>query len=118
MTVVEPVLPSRRNPYPPYFDETCMEILRADAMKAAQKAVVDAEDVVTEAGLPASESILVPLGTPQHLILDEAERWGANLIVAGSHGRRGLGRLVIGSVSEAVALHADCSVEVVREAGC
>jgi len=34
--------------------------------------------------------------------------------VVGSHGRRGVNRLLLGSVSEAVALHANCSVEIVR----
>jgi nucleotide-binding universal stress UspA family protein len=36
------------------------------------------------------------------------------LIVLGSHGRHGLDRMLMGSVSESVALYAHCSVEVVR----
>jgi nucleotide-binding universal stress UspA family protein len=93
-----------------------MEALRADAMKAAQHAVAEAEQIVSGAGLQTCESMLVPLGTPQRMILEEAERWDADLIMLGSHGRHGIERLLIGSVSEAVALHAECSVEVVR--GC
>ncbi|HTZ49653.1 MAG TPA: universal stress protein, partial [Verrucomicrobiae bacterium] len=42
------------------------------------------------------------------------EDWKADLIVMGSHGRRGFDRLILGSVSESVALHATCSVELVR----
>jgi nucleotide-binding universal stress UspA family protein len=114
VTVVEPVVPSRQNPYPPYFDEESMEALRADAMKASQQAVAEAEKILAGTGLKTVESILVPLGPPQRLILEEAERWDADLIMLGSHGRHGIERLLIGSVSEAVALHADCSVEVVR----
>jgi nucleotide-binding universal stress UspA family protein len=53
-------------------------------------------------------------GDAREIILDYAERWPADLIVLGSHGRRGLNRLLIGSVSEAVAHHAHCSVEIVR----
>jgi nucleotide-binding universal stress UspA family protein len=53
-------------------------------------------------------------GSPKHVLLDEAEAWGADLIVVGSHGRRGLERFLLGSVSQAVALHAKCSVEIVR----
>lgn len=49
------------------------------------------------------------------MILDEATHWGADLIVVGSHGRRGVDRFLLGSVSEAVALHAACSVEVIRK---
>jgi len=54
-------------------------------------------------------------GHPKHAIIDEAESWGADLILMGSHGYRGLTRLWLGSVSQAVASHAKCSVEIVRE---
>ena len=41
-------------------------------------------------------------------------RWNADLIVLGSHGRTGLGRFLPWRVSEAVARHARCSVQIVR----
>ena len=53
-------------------------------------------------------------GFPKEAILQEADRWGADLIVVGSHGYRGIKRLWLGSVSLAVASHASCSVEIVR----
>jgi nucleotide-binding universal stress UspA family protein len=53
-------------------------------------------------------------GSPKELIVDEAKRWGADLIVVGSHGRGSVGRFFLGSVSLAVAAHAPCSVEIVR----
>jgi nucleotide-binding universal stress UspA family protein len=53
-------------------------------------------------------------GLPKEVILDEAERWPADLVIVGSHGYRGLMRLWLGSVSHAVATHARCSVEIVR----
>lgn len=53
-------------------------------------------------------------GNPKHAIVDEAEAWGADLIVVGSHGYSGLKRVLLGSVSQAVASHAHCSVEIVR----
>lgn len=56
----------------------------------------------------------VIVGHPRYVITDEAEKWGADLIVVGSHGHRGLTRLLLGSVSQAVASHAKCSVEIVR----
>ena len=37
------------------------------------------------------------------LIEEEAKRWPADLIVIGTHGRRGLSRLFLGSVAEALA---------------
>jgi nucleotide-binding universal stress UspA family protein len=53
-------------------------------------------------------------GDPRTAILDEAERWGANLIILGTHGYNAFERLWLGSVSRAVISHAKCSVQVVR----
>jgi len=56
-------------------------------------------------------------GHAEDVILDEAVRWGAELIVLGSHGYRKLQRFLLGSVSQAVASQAPCSVEIVRQVG-
>jgi nucleotide-binding universal stress UspA family protein len=53
-------------------------------------------------------------GDPRHAILDCATDWQPDLIVMGAHGRKGLERFLIGSVSEAIMRHAACSVEIVR----
>jgi len=53
-------------------------------------------------------------GDPKEIILNVAAAWSADLIVLGSHGRTGFDRLLLGSVSQAVALHAPCSVAIVR----
>ena len=50
-------------------------------------------------------------------ILDAAADWHPDVIVIGSHGRRGLQRFLLGSVAENVMRHARCSVEVVRADG-
>jgi nucleotide-binding universal stress UspA family protein len=104
-----------RAPYPAYFDTNAMENLRGEAMKRAQEAVMAAELIMTNAGLPVSGTVAVPSASAKELILNEAAEWGADLIVVGSHGRRGAGRFLLGSVSEPVGFHADCSVEIVRE---
>ena len=57
----------------------------------------------------------VMVGSPKRIIVEEAEKWGADLIVVGSHGYRSWERMLLGSVSQAVALHAECSVEIVRK---
>ncbi len=49
-------------------------------------------------------------------IVEEARRWGADLIVVGTHGRRGLDRLLLGSVAEGVARMSPVSVLLVRGA--
>lgn len=53
-------------------------------------------------------------GEPRKVILDLAKDWPADLILVGSHGRRGIDKAILGSVSEAVAMHAPCSVEMTR----
>lgn len=53
-------------------------------------------------------------GNPRDAILNEADRWHADLIVVGSHGYSGIKKLWLGSVSQAVMSHAKCSVEIVR----
>ena len=52
-------------------------------------------------------------GDPRHTIVDCAREWRADLIVLGSRGKKGLDRM-LGSVSDGVARHAPCSVEIVR----
>ncbi len=54
-------------------------------------------------------------GDPKSLIIDEAEEWGADLIVVGSHGHTGFKRWLLGSVAQSIVSHAPCSVYVVRE---
>lgn len=60
----------------------------------------------------------VPFGVAEgdaaEMILIAAGNWPAELVVMGSHSRSGLRKLVLGSVSQKVAVHAPCSVEVVR----
>jgi len=48
------------------------------------------------------------------VILNEAEKWEADVIVLGSHGRSGFDPVDIGSVSEEVGLRSKCSVAVIR----
>jgi nucleotide-binding universal stress UspA family protein len=63
-----------------------------------------------------SVQTMVGIGDVREDIIDMASDWGAELIVVGSHGQRGIQRFLLGSVSEFVARHAQCSVEIVRTA--
>lgn len=53
-------------------------------------------------------------GIPSSSICDLATTWGADLILMGSRGRRGLTELFLGSVSNDVMHHAPCSVLVIH----
>ena len=67
---------------------------------------------VRAAGMHAE--VLIRRGNPADEILEESHTWGADCIFVGAKGTRGIDRLLLGSVSSAVAARAHCSVEVVR----
>jgi nucleotide-binding universal stress UspA family protein len=55
-------------------------------------------------------------GRVADVIVDEAKQWPADLLVLGTHGRRGAGRLLLGSDAEQVLRSAPVPVLLVREA--
>lgn len=59
-------------------------------------------------------STMLMAGDPKRVLVEEAERWGADCIVMGARGLNPWHRLLLGSVSTAVATRAHCPVEVVR----
>jgi nucleotide-binding universal stress UspA family protein len=88
------------------------ENVEQDRLKHASALVEKVCAKLRKAGLRASHSVL--RGDARRVLLDEAAKWKPDLIVVGSHGLKGLNRLLMGSVSEAVVRHAACSVQVVR----
>ena len=74
------------------------------ASKAADKQGVKADTILIESGgRPVSD-----------VILDEARKWRADLIVMGTHGRRGVNRMLLGSDAERVLRNAPVPVLLVR----
>src|SRR5262249_37640966 len=53
-------------------------------------------------------------GSPARVLIEKADEWKPDLLVIGSHGRSGLERLILGSVSQKVLSEADCSVRIAR----
>ena len=115
LSVVEVVLPAMHALFdPPFVQSDEVQRLRVDAVARAQRAVSDAVAILAPSGLAVSETISVLLDGTKEVILQEARDWGADWLFVGSHGRQGAERLLMGSVSEAIAMQANCSVEVVR----
>jgi nucleotide-binding universal stress UspA family protein len=85
---------------------------REESLKHGEEVVREAEQPLTKAGYKVETA--VEEGAPKAKIVEDAARWNADLIILGSHGRAGMDRFLMGSVSEAVARHAPCSVQVVR----
>ena len=96
------------------YPQSLLEELSDRAHERAESAVATAVKILEDTGKKVMHQPPTPVGEPRSLILDAAEAWEADLIVLGSHGRRGLDRFLMGSVAESVAMHAHCSVEVVR----
>lgn len=54
-------------------------------------------------------------GPIRHSIWDKAKNWQADFIIMGSHGRTGIAKFLMGSVSESVAKGAPCSIEIIHK---
>ena len=80
-----------------------------------EKLLKDAKARVEKAGVKADTAMLDGIkGMSSDLIVDYARRWPAQLIVMGTHGRRGLSRLALGSDAENVLRTAPSPVLLVR----
>lgn len=87
----------------------------AEARKHAPKLVEEAAQTIMERTGDVTVTYEVLEGVPKEEIVNQAEYWGADQIVLGSHGHGPVGRFFLGSVSHAVAIHAPCSVHIVRK---
>ena len=87
-------------------------LFRDRRTERAHRAIGDAVEVLRVAQLKISGEVIA--GEAARQIIDRAKNWGADLIVVGTHERRGLKRLLLGSTSAAVARRAHCSVKVIR----
>jgi len=90
------------------ISDSMIETLREGAQARLEKLAK------TRHELAAIVKVHVVSGEPRDAILEASKRCEADLIVIGSHGRRGLSRMVLGSVAEAVVRRAECPVLVVR----
>ena len=85
-------------------NEEDIELLRKTLEPSAEK--------LRKAGL--SVEVITAEGNPKSAIVEEASQWDSDSIFIGAKGIRGIDRLLLGSVSAAVAARAHCTVEVVR----
>jgi nucleotide-binding universal stress UspA family protein len=99
----------------PLFERHQVEELNTASMEESHRAVDSAVEMLSRSGLKVHRGVPLLHDTTSKILLDEAGKWHADMIVLGSHGRSGFDRFTMGTVSEAVALHADCSVEAIRE---
>ena len=85
------------------------------ARDQADKVLQDALAVARSAGIPADSRLLEAPGQRLgEVVADEAQVWEADLIVVGTHGRRGVGRTLLGSGAEQVIRMAPVPVLSIR----
>ena len=83
-----------------------------DLRKAAGAAAEEVTRAASQDGIPAGGEVLE--GSPASAILEAADRFGADLVVMGTHGRSSLGALLLGSTAQAVVHRAKVPVLLVR----
>ena len=76
-------------------------------LRAAGDSLLNEADArARAAGVTATSALIEQMGSPVGAaILKHAEEWPADLIVCGTHGRRGVRRLVLGSDAEYIVRH-------------
>jgi nucleotide-binding universal stress UspA family protein len=109
--VIEPISAYFSAEWFPHFVPH-VEKVEQDRLKQAGALVEKVCAKLRKAGFRTSPAIL--RGDARAALLNRAGEWKPDLIVVGSHGLKGLNRLLMGSVSEAVIRHAACSVQIVR----
>ncbi|MCO5106749.1 MAG: universal stress protein [Burkholderiaceae bacterium] len=83
--------------------------------KAAQDLLAKARDTVADERVKAETALVDSVGQRvSDVILDQAAAWPADLIVIGTHGRRGVDRVLMGSDAEQVARRSPVPVLLVR----
>jgi nucleotide-binding universal stress UspA family protein len=87
-----------------------------DAMRDAGNEILAKARAAAEGAGAKAETVLVDTlaGRVSDLVVDQAKKWKADLIVIGTHGRRGVSRLLIGSDAEQVVRAAPVPVLLVR----
>lgn len=89
--------------------------LEDDLAEYGKKVLAKAEEAVRNAGV-AVETALLKAGGQRiaKVIIEEADRWPADLIVIGTHGRRGFDQLIFGSVAIGVIRMATHPILLIR----
>lgn len=94
-----------------YHAGELLELIRKNGEKLLNAALEKAKAAGVEADTVLYENLD---RTVQQRVLDEASSWKADLIVIGTHGRRGASRLVLGSSAEAIMRGANVPVLLVH----
>lgn len=96
---------------PPPGDLIALPIDVAELMRKSVERLGELAADVRRTGLVCTTA--TEIGTTHTEIVEHAQRINADLIVMGTHGRQGLGHVLVGSIAEKVVQHATCPVLVI-----
>ena len=88
--------------------------ISSSVMDSVVKSSQSELDKLVAARAPTKIEAMLRTGDARDVIINTAVEVGAQLIVMGTHGRRGVSRALLGSVAESVVRHAPCPVLIVR----
>jgi len=97
----------------PYAGQTysAVHVMR----QAGEKILADGLDICRSAGVQADTVLVDRLGARlAETVAETANAWPASLVVVGTHGRKGLGRILMGSGAEQIIRQSPCAVLVIR----
>jgi nucleotide-binding universal stress UspA family protein len=88
----------------------------SEELRDAGRAVLDrAQSLARDAGIAAETQLIEAMGGPAgERVVKAAADWPADLIVCGTHGRRGLRRIVLGSDAEYIVRHSTVPILLIR----
>jgi nucleotide-binding universal stress UspA family protein len=112
LVAAHPPLDQRYAPAIASIGSTAPEQRDDEGLLRIREQIDEAAALLAERGVDVVRTIRI--GLPVPILLDEAEAWDADAIVLGARGHGLLERLLLGSVSSAVAVRAPCAVEVIR----
>lgn len=94
------------------LSEKDKETVRQELIHSARGFLWDMEREAAKEQIPLE--VVIKEGVPHEVILQEAPSWGADLIVMGKLGRRGVSHILVGSVTERVIEFSETPVLVVK----
>ena len=101
---------------PPEIYGVAYDRVTESLRQGAASLLTYAQSVARKTGVDAQTQLIEGLGAQAgELIVKAAQEWPADLIVCGTHGRRGLRRIVMGSDAEYVVRHTPVPVLLVRQ---
>ncbi len=94
-------------------DYQTQQVLIEQQIEEVQALLKHYGEIAISQGVPTESDYKI--GEAGHQLCEVAKEWGADLIVVGRRGRKGLAEAFLGSVSNYVLHHAPCSVLVIQE---